>query len=73
MKGIREMAQSLRALAAGPENMGTVPSTASWLTLILGALSLSFELWGHYTPSSSFSFLYNSKIKQRFYYDNCIV
>lgn len=44
MKGIREMAQSLRALAAGPENMGTVPSTTSWLTLILGALSLSFEL-----------------------------
>lgn len=44
MKGIREMAQSLRALAAGPENMETVPSTMSWLTLILGALSLSFEL-----------------------------
>lgn len=47
MKGIREMAQSFRALAAVPENMGTIPSTTSWLTLILGALSLSFDLCGH--------------------------
>lgn len=43
MKGIREMAQSFRTLAAVPENMGTIPSTTSWLTLILGALSLSFD------------------------------
>lgn len=73
MKGIREMAQSFRPLAAVPENMGTIPSTTSWLTLILGALSLSFDLCGHCTPSSSFSFLYNSKMKQRFYYDNYLV
>lgn len=29
MKGIREIAQSFRALAAVPENMGTIPSTTS--------------------------------------------